>query len=122
MANSIVHWEIMGPDGDALNTFYRDLFDWKGESVPGFDSYYLVDADQTGVGGAVGKGMEQMPSYLTMYVKVENVDDHLAKAEAAGATTIAPRTVVPGIVTFGLFRDPAGNMIGIVEEETPAAE
>ena len=33
-----------------------------------------------------------------------------------------PRTVIPGIVTFGLFGDPAGNMVGIVEEETPAGE
>ena len=107
MANPIVHWEIMGPDGEALNAFYAELFGWKGAEVPGFESYYLVDGDQSGVGGAVGKGMEQMPSYLTMYVQVEDVDEHLAKAESGGATTIAPKTVVPGIVTFGLFSDPA---------------
>jgi len=30
--------------------------------------------------------------------------------------------VIPGTVTFGLFADPAGNLVGLVEAETPAAE
>ena len=122
MTGKIVHWEIMGPDGDALNTFYEDLFGWKGAAVPGFDGYHLVEADQSGVGGAVGKGFEENPTYLTVYVEVESIDEHLAKVAASGGSTIMPRTVIPGIVTFGLFGDPAGNMVGIVEEETPAGE
>jgi hypothetical protein len=30
--------------------------------------------------------------------------------------------VIPGMVTFGLFTDPAGNLVGLVEAETPPAE
>lgn len=117
----IVHWELMGPDGDALKSFYEGMFGWKTEAVPGFDSYYMTNGDETGLAGAVGKGGEQMPQYQTMYIQVASVDDHLAKAESLGATTLMPRTVVPGTVTFGLFTDPAGNMVGIVEEEVPPA-
>ena len=34
MSDKIVHWEIMGPDGNALNAFYGDLFGWTGTAVP----------------------------------------------------------------------------------------
>lgn len=122
MGNKIVHWELMGPDGDALQSFYADLFGWETEAVPGFDSYHMVNAEHSGVGGAVGKGSEEMPQYQTIYVEVPDVDKHLAKAEQLGGKTIMPKMVIPGTVTFGLFADPAGNMVGVVEEETPAAE
>jgi hypothetical protein len=122
MAHEIVHWELMGPDGDALAGFYEGLFGWSSEGVPGFDGYNLVAAEHAGIGGAVGEGSEQMPAYLTIYVQVDDVEAHLAKAESAGAKTVLPKTVVPGMVTFGLFADPAGNVVGVVEAEMPPAE
>jgi uncharacterized protein len=118
----IVHWELMGPDGDKLATFYGELFGWNLAPTPGFDNYNFTDPEQTGVGGAVGQGNEDMPQYQTVYFQVDSVDEHLAKAEGAGGTVVQPRTVIPGMVAFGLFSDPAGNLVGVVEEETPPAE
>ncbi len=122
MANKIVHWELMGPDGDQLKSFYADLFGWETEAVPGFDQYHMVSEDHAGVGGAVGKGNEHMPQYQTMYVQVDDIDKYLTKVGEIGGTTVVPRTPIPGVVTFALFNDPAGNLVGIVEEETPPAE
>ncbi len=120
-SHKIVHWELMGPDGDKLSAFYENLFGWKGQGVEGFDNYNMVSEDQSGLGGAVGAGNEHMPAYQTIYVEVESVDAHLEKATANGGSVVLPRTVVPGMVVFGLFKDPAGNIVGVVEEETPAA-
>lgn len=122
MAKPIVHWEIMGPDGAALNTFYADLFGWQGEAVPGFNDYYMITPESAGIGGAVGKGSDDAPTYLTMYIEVDSIDEHLEKITAAGGSTMVPRTVIPGTVTFAMFADPAGNMVGLVEPETPVAE
>jgi predicted enzyme related to lactoylglutathione lyase len=122
MAHNIVHWELMGPDADQLATFYRALFGWNVEAVEGFEGYHMVSGDDAGIGGGIGSGSEPMTSYQTFYVEVDSVDEHLAKASANGASTVMERTVVPGMVTFGLFRDPAGNLVGVVEAETPAAE
>jgi predicted enzyme related to lactoylglutathione lyase len=112
----------MGPDAAALNSFYHELFGWNGEEVPEFGGYTMIPAEDTGVAGAIGAGNEHMPSYQTMYIEVESIDEHLAKAEAHGAKTAVPRTIVPGMVIFAMFHDPAGNLVGLVEEETPAAE
>ena len=122
MSSKVVHWELMGQDADALAEFYRGIFDWQTQAAEGFDGYHLVSAEQTGVGGAIGKGFEHMPNYLTIYLEVESIDEHLGKIEAAGGKTVMPRTVIPGTVTFGLFSDPAGNVVGLVEAVTPAAE
>ena len=122
MANKIVHWELIGEDGEALSKFYAGLFDWQFEGVEGFDGYNLVDAEQTGVGGAVGQGSEEMPNYLTIYIEVESIDDHLERINAAGGATVLPRTVSPGVVTFAMFSDPAGNTVGLVESDMPPAE
>jgi predicted enzyme related to lactoylglutathione lyase len=120
--NNVVHWELMGPDGEALRDFYGGLFDWNPQPTPGFDGYYLVDGEQTGVGGAVGKGSEEMPNYLTLYVEVDDINDHLEKIGAAGGATVMARTEIPGTVTFAMFSDPAGNVVGLVERDMPAAE
>ncbi|MCP4306911.1 MAG: hypothetical protein GY926_22635 [bacterium] len=120
--HKIVHWELMGPEAGKLAAFYGSLFGWDLQAYPGMDDYHLVDEKQSGVGGAIGAGNEHMPNYQTMYVEVGSVDEHLGKAEANGGTTVVPRTVVPGTVTFGLFKDPAGNLVGVVEAETPPAE
>ena len=120
MGNPVVHWEIMGEDGSGLAKFYEGLFDWQPSETPGFDAYYVVDAEQTGVGGAVGKGPEGTGSYLTFYIQVDDIDDHLARIAAAGGSTLMPRTEIPGVVTFAMFQDPAGNTVGLVEEAVPS--
>ncbi len=122
MAAKVVHWELMGADGDGLAAFYRDLFGWETQTTEGFDSYHMVDAEQSGVGGAVGKGPEGQESYLTIYLQVPSIDEQLGKIEAAGGQTVMPRTEIPGIVTFAMFSDPAGNVVGLVEDETPNTE
>lgn len=122
MANQIVHWELMGADGAALAAFYKDIFDWDPQPLEGFGEYHIVADADTGIGGAVGQGPEGMPSYFAMYIGVDSIDDHLAKITAAGGTTVVPRTVIPGTVTFAMFADPAGNVVGLTENETPPAE
>lgn len=118
MGNKIVHWELMGSDGVAMQKFYKDMFDWNTEGVEGFDQYFMVDADSAGAAGAVGRGPEQMPSYMTFYIEVPDIDAHLARIEEAGGKTMMPRTVVPDVVTYAMFSDPAGNVVGLVEPES----
>ena len=115
-AKPIVHFEIMGPDGAALKDFYSGLFDWNAPAVEGFENYFMV-SDEIGVGGAVGQGNENMPNYLTLYIEVDEIDAYLAKVADAGGSTVVPRTEIPDTVTFALFTDPAGNMVGLVEGE-----
>ena len=120
--NPIVHWELMGENADAQREFYSSIFDWKLSAPEGFENYYLTDAEDTGVGGGVGRGIDAMPTYATLYVQVDDIEVSLGDIETNGGQTVVPRTEVPGTVTFALFNDPAGNLVGLVEAETPPEE
>jgi hypothetical protein len=113
-ANPIVHWELMGADGDAQKAFYSAIFDWTFTEIEGFDGYYMT-AEQDKVTGAVGQGSEEMPVFQAVYFGVDDINAKLAEVEANGGVVTTPRTEIPGVVTFALFRDPAGNVVGVVE-------
>jgi hypothetical protein len=114
-ANPIVHWELMGPDAGAQKDFYAAIFDWKFSAMEGFDGYFMTEGDDMAVNGAVGRGSEDRPSYQCVYFGVEDIDSKLAEVEANGGTTIVAKTEIPDAVTFAMFSDPAGNLVGIVE-------
>jgi len=116
MGNKIVHIEIMGADGAGQQKFYSEVFGWDTEAVPGFDHYYMASQESAGApGAAVGQGSEEMPSYVAIYLEVDSIDDHLAKIAAAGGQTVMPRTEVPDVITFAMFTDPGGNLVGLTE-------
>lgn len=115
MGNPIVHFELMGPDGAAQKEFYSGIFEWKLTDVEGFGGYHLAETGEGQVGGAVGQGSDELPNYVTIYVEVDDIEVKLEEIEEAGGNTVLPRTEIPDMVTYALFTDPAGNLVGLVE-------
>ena len=96
--NPLVHWEIMGPDARVLAGFYGSVFDWAPEGSPALENYFQVGDDDSGLSGAVGQGPAEMPSYLTLYVGVD--DGHVLRQRSrhdvtplGGSGVAAPRSV-----------------------------
>lgn len=118
-AAPVVHFEILGQDAKKLQDFYSKLFDWK-MNVMEEMQYGLVEKTEQGIGGGVGAAQPGMPGYVTIYMAVDNTDEYLKKAEALGGKTVVPTTVIPGMVTFALFSDPEGHLVGLVNNEMPA--
>ena len=70
-------------------------------------------------GGIMGtRGMENMEetSYVTVYVAVPDVEEALKRAEELGGTRVMGPMDVPGGPTLGLFNDPEGHMVGVVND------
>ncbi len=55
------------------------------------------------------------PAEKMIYLGVEDVAAALEAVAANGGAVVAPRFEVPGVVILGLFTDPAGNRLGLVE-------
>jgi predicted enzyme related to lactoylglutathione lyase len=120
-AAPVVHFEVVGKDGKKLQNFYSKLFDWK-INADNPMNYGLVEAAGNGteagkgsIGGGVGAGQEGMPGYVTFYAQVPDLAATLKKAESMGGKTVMPPTEIPNMVTFALFTDPEGHMVGIVQ-------
>ena len=120
MPNPVVHFEIVGKDGAALQQFYRDAFDWA-ISADNPMAYGLVTAQGEGIGGGVGAAMGPEP-YVTVYIQVDDMRSALDRVKSHGGEVIVDITTIPGMVTFAHFLDPEGNLIGMVHSETPPAE
>jgi predicted enzyme related to lactoylglutathione lyase len=52
--------------------------------------------------------------WVTFYVETPDVTASLAEAERLGGRVVMPRTALPD-VTLGVFEDPEGHAIGLVE-------
>lgn len=114
MAHPVIHFEFGAADGAGLAAFYKSLFDWRVE--PAGPEYWLLSPGDGSVGGAVLQVSEGVPSYLAVYVAIDDLEQSLAKAEELGASQLVPETTVPGVGTFAMIRDPAGNMVGLMKE------
>ena len=120
MGQPVVHFEVIGKDGAKLQSYYSDLFGWEIDSNNPM-SYGIVQRDGNvnaagiGIGGGVGKGPEGYSGHVTFYVEVPDVEAALAKAESLGGSRMmGPEEVMEGL-TIGLFVDPEGRTIGVIQ-------
>jgi predicted enzyme related to lactoylglutathione lyase len=65
----------------------------------------------------VPASIRQDPTEKRIYIGVDNVTAKLEQIKARGGTIDAPRFEVKGVVVLGLFKDPAGNPMGLIELE-----
>jgi uncharacterized protein len=118
MGNPVVHFELGGVEYDQLVRFYEELFGWRLQAIPGAN-YTLVDTHGGGgVNGGIGKSQSGEP-WSTFYVQADDLQAVLDKAESLGGKTVMPVTEIPGMVTFAMFDDPDGLLVGLVKSEPP---
>ena len=111
--NRMIHFEITGRDGAALQRFYGDLFGWK-LNTDNPDGYGMTSEDQTGIVVGIGNARGDAGN-VTGYITVDSVDAALARAAELGGTVVMPKFSPGPGATLGLFADPEGHLIGVTE-------
>ncbi len=121
MGQPVVHFEVVGTDGDKLRRYYSELFGWEFEDAPGPMNYGLVpregntNAEGIGIGGGVG-GFEGDGGHVTFYVEVPDAEAALDKAESLGGKRLMGPDEVPGAgIVIAQLSDPEGHVIGLVQ-------
>jgi uncharacterized protein len=119
MGQPVVHFEIVGKDGDKLQSYYAELFGWDIDADNEMKYGIVqrdgnVNPDGVGIGGGISTGPEGYAGHVTFYVEVPDVEASLAQAESLGGTRMmGPEEVMEGLV-IGLFNDPEGHTIGVM--------
>jgi len=78
--------------------------------------YGLVDtgAGEGVVGGGIGPASEPGDQGVKIYMRVDDLDAYLDRAEKLGARRLVPPTDLPGdFGKFAIFTDPDGNQVGL---------
>jgi predicted enzyme related to lactoylglutathione lyase len=116
MGRPVTHFEILGQDTASLRRFYAQAFDWTLGSADNPMDYAMVEPDGgAGIGGGIGK-TPQGPGHVTFYVSVDDPAAALAQIEQLGGRTVLEPQQIPGGVTFALFADPEGHVVGLLKE------
>ena len=119
MGQPVVHFDVVGKDGEKLRQYYSELFGWEIDANNPM-KYGMVARegntapDGVGIGGGVGQGPDGYEGHVTFYVGVPDVEEALAKAESVGGTRIMGPEDIMGQVILGQFKDPEGHLIGVV--------
>ena len=121
MAYPVTHFEINAQDAPATQKFYRDLFGW-GIDADNPDNYGMIDTKTkgTGINGGIGAS-QQGKSWVTFYVECDDPAATLAKAERLGGRRVM-EPMQSMNVTYALFADPEGNVIGLAKMDRTQQE
>jgi predicted enzyme related to lactoylglutathione lyase len=116
MWSPVVHFEIQAQEPARQRSFYAGLFGW--EMGPEDESpmrYAMIDtAAAAGIGGGI-RSAAPWPRGLTLYVRVDDLSDALARAQRLGGSTALPPTPLPRGGRFAVVRDLEGNERGLLE-------
>jgi predicted enzyme related to lactoylglutathione lyase len=120
MGAPVVHFEIMGGEGNELETFNGELFGWRISSNNPV-KYGIVDTSggPGGINGGVGPANDG-GKRVSIYAQVNDLQATLDRAEKLGGKTILPPTEVPGGPKLAMFADPAGNVTGLFLGKQPS--
>jgi uncharacterized protein len=102
----IVFFDIAGPDAAKLKDFYAGNFGWD------IDAANMIKTPQ------LEGTLRQDPAEKILYIGVPNLDDAIKKVTASGGEIVTPKIPIPTGI-FVLFKDPAGNRMGLVELKKP---
>jgi len=121
MTHPVMWFEVLGTDGGKLRRFYGELFGWTFDVLPQVNYGVVKTGDARGIKGGVGQTFPGTRSWVTFYTETPDVTASLAKAEALGGKVIMPRTALPDVI-LGVFEDPEGHVLGLVEAKPAAAQ
>lgn len=115
MGAPIVHWEIMTKNPAKVFEFYKSLFGWKINIAQEMNYGLVLTGSKRGIDGGIGSTRGDEPGFSTIYAEVNDPQEALDRAVSLGATVVTPVTEIPKTVTFARFKDPDGNIFGIVK-------
>jgi uncharacterized protein len=122
MSGRVVHFEIPADDLSRAEGFYRDVFAWEINSVPGMGYTLVQTTPSTSNGpnepGAINGGMLTRRAPITaplVTIEVDSIDTALKTIESHGGRAIRERMPVGDMGFAAYFADTEGNVMGLWE-------
>jgi len=112
LPGKFVWFELLSKDAKKAQAFYGEVLGWKVQAFPmGDQTYEMIFAGETMIGGYAAPKTNHLPSHWISYVSVEDVDA-VAKATAAnGGKVVEAPYEIPGVGRTARIADPQGAEI-----------
>lgn len=119
----ITHFEIPADDPERAIKFYEKVFGWKIEKWDGPIEYWMImtgSEDEPGIDGGLSR-REDPDTRVENMIDVKDLEQSINEVEANGGTIIRPKMAVPTVGWLAYFKDPEGNIFGMMEIDPDAA-
>jgi predicted enzyme related to lactoylglutathione lyase len=118
----IIHFEIDAEKPERAIKFFQKVFGWKIDKWKGPVDYWLITTgkeNEPGIDGGLARRTEDEPSTVNT-IDVSSLDEYIKKVESNGGMIIRPKQPVPGVGYIAYFKDPEGNIFGMMERDESA--
>lgn len=115
MPNPLIsHVEIPSTDLNRSSDFFKKVFDW---DFKPFGNGYLLFNNHLGIMAGLRKVDSVATGDCTVFhVTVDNLDQILEKAKAAGGHIKRGKTTIPAMGWYAVITDTDGNSIGLYQK------
>lgn len=119
--NPICYWELASHDAEKTAAFLKALLDWEIILDPrtGIFEIPAGEARAHFSGGGVFTLRRARLPFLTLYLRVEDVDAKAQLAEALGGLIVIPPFDTGGGSRVCLFNEPSGVTLGLIGPAAP---
>jgi predicted enzyme related to lactoylglutathione lyase len=119
----VTHFEIPADDMDRAQSFYKEVFDWQINPVPGmnYTTVFTGPTDEKRMileKGFINGGMMKRSGefkYPDVVIEVEDIESTLKIILEHGGTVVNKKMKVGEMGFSAYFRDTENNMIGLWE-------
>ncbi len=122
MTSSVTHFEIYGDDLAKLSEFYRELFGWGIEKMPGIDYFHIQTGapEAQGIRGGLMNRPIPGPRSWVHYVSVDSIDQTIDRVQRMGGKVVRDKAAVPKAAWYAIVEDPEGNIFAIYQNDPTA--
>jgi predicted enzyme related to lactoylglutathione lyase len=108
--------ELHTTDPERALAFYEKTLGFTHETMQSpAGAYHVISRGGVGRGGVTGHLPPGTAPHWLPYVRVDDVDASVARAQRLGAQVIVPATDIPDIGRFGVIRDPVGAVLALMK-------
>ena len=115
MPNPVMRWQIVSPHADRLVDFYSGVFGWEVDRNNALRAAMIDTGTEKGIPGAVWPAPPEAPTFMQLFIEVEDCAASIARATELGASVlVAPQTLPDGDV-MAILKDPSGMSFGVFQ-------
>ncbi len=119
----VVHFEIATDNPERTEKFYTDIFGWKFTKWEGPGNYWMINTGPSNVPGIDGgMGLKSDNTNACNTIQVDDVDHYLMMIRESGGQALTEKMTIPEVGYLAYFKDPDGNVFGIMTDDPTAGK
>ncbi len=118
MPNPVTQFQILSQSPDETARFYSGLFGWTIDSGNPMGYRQINTGSEQGIQGGIWPAPPQAPSFVQLFISVDDVKSAVDKASGLGARILIPPTMLPAGDEMAVLLDPQGMSFAVWRSAT----